>query len=55
MIKFKMIDHFADDAGFAAPTERIIIEALDRQNAIKKFCTNMDVASFEILSIEEVV
>lgn len=53
IIEFKVTDHFADDAGYKMPNERIIVEAVGRDEAIRKFCSDMGDCSYSILDVRE--
>jgi arabinogalactan endo-1,4-beta-galactosidase len=56
MVEFKITDHFADDAGELAPTQQTLVEAVNKEQAIRQFCSDM-VATYEcsysILDVRE--
>lgn len=56
MVEFKIIDHFADDAGMYASAERTLVEANSKMEATKKFCLDMAASyehSYSILDVQE--
>jgi len=47
-IRFRVVDHFADDAGYLTPIELTIVEAEDKQKAILKFIQDMEGENYQI-------
>lgn len=54
LITFRMVDHFADEAGVLVPTERTIVESPCNMTATMSFCTDMKGESFIIDNVEEI-
>lgn len=53
VISFKMVDHFADDAGYKMPVESTIIEAKSMALAVTAFAELMSGESYEILDVKD--
>lgn len=56
MVEFKITDHFADDAGQEMPIQRTLVEASSKEQAVKKFCSDMAASyecSYSILDVQE--
>ena len=52
-VYFIMTDHYGDDAGYKAPTERSIVDGENKQEAIETFCSSTSGELFEIVEVIE--